>query len=140
MPHCVPRPAKEQLSERNEDLLSSDPRRLEDVHHLHESFASTQLDHRHHPPSEWLRRLHKISNELQGSKSGYVENIGWLAMVAPQYKVLAAKGRLHLKLLHGLGESNKREHCAVQGWTAIGGWRKEVDEVQLPLKVLLLPV
>jgi len=140
MPECFPGPTKEQLSQRYEDLLSAIPPRLEDIHHLCSASPSTKLDHRHHAPSKRLRRLHKVSNELQSSKSSYMENLRWVCMVATQHKVLAAKGRLHLKLLHGLGESNKREHCAVQGWTATGVWRKAYSKVQLPFQVLLLPV
>merc|ERR1719353_353981 len=115
MHQCVKGHSEEQLSQWHEDLLASQPCRLEDIHHLCPALASASLDHRYHPSSEWLRRLRQIRYELQSSKSSYMEDIGWLCMVAPQHSVQSTEWRLHGKLLHGLVESAiKCGHRAVQ--------------------------
>jgi hypothetical protein len=78
---------KEQLSKGHEDLLSSNPRGLENVPRICWTFACTPLDHRCHPPSERLWWVHQISNEIYAATAGNMENIRSLTVVASEQQV-----------------------------------------------------
>jgi hypothetical protein len=93
--HCLPFYSEEQLSTRHEDLLTSKPSRLEDIPRLGWTFAVSALDHRCHPPAEWLWWLHTLRHEVFITATGYMEDSGSLTMVASQFKVQRAQWRLH---------------------------------------------
>jgi hypothetical protein len=82
---------EEQLPIWHEDFLTPKPRRLEDIPQFSWTITSPTLDHRRHSPTEWLWWMHKVPNEVHIPTAGHMEDIRWLSMVAPQFKVQRAQ-------------------------------------------------
>jgi hypothetical protein len=79
--------AMEQLSSRNKALLPSIPNGLENLSFFHWAFAGAALDHRCHPPTEWLWGMHDKPHELRKQSPENMENSRQHSLVAPQLAI-----------------------------------------------------